>query len=171
MHGEVAREVGLIRFGEARPADDAGVVDQDVDTAPLLDRSIDERLRASGGGHVAGVGDRLSARVDDLGGDPRRRLRVRADARHRAADVVDDDAGAQLGEQARVGPADAASRAGDNRDPALEAVLAQTATGASKPRRLPSVPPTMALRSSSGTPAISVVSSSWLPRKVPSAWG
>src|SRR4051794_37495110 len=34
--------------------------------------------------------------------------------------VVDNDLGAALAEQQRVGPADAASRAGDDRDPAAE---------------------------------------------------
>ncbi len=48
---------------------------------------------------------------------------VGADALHRAAEVVDDDAGASVGEQACVRPADAASRAGDDRDAPLEAVL------------------------------------------------
>ena len=72
--------------------------------------------------HVAGVGDRGSARGDDLGRDGGRRLGVGADAFHRAAEVVDDDAGAPLGEQERMGPADAASRARDDRDPPLEAV-------------------------------------------------
>ena len=46
-----------------------------------------------------------------------------ADAVHRAAEVVDDDARAPVGEQQRVGPADAAPRAGDDRDAPVEAVL------------------------------------------------
>ena len=67
-----------------------------------------------------------------------RRLGVGALALHRAAEVVDDDARAARREQARVGAADAAPRAGDDRDAPVEAVLAQTvlvqaATGASKP--------------------------------------
>ena len=37
-----------------------------------------------------------------------------------AAEVVDHHPGAALAEQQRVGPADAASRAGDDRDPAVE---------------------------------------------------
>jgi len=44
-------------------------------------------------------------------------------------------------------------------------------TGASNPRSRPSVPPSMAARSSSGTPAKRVRISSRLPRKVPSACG
>ena len=55
-------------------------------------------------------------------GDGRRRAGVGAVALHRAAEVVDHDARAPLGEQPRVGPADPASRAGDDRDAPLEAV-------------------------------------------------
>jgi hypothetical protein len=49
--------------------------------------------------------------------------------------------------------------------------LRHAGTDASKPRSPPSVAPTMALRSSSGTPAINDASSSWLPPNVPSACG
>ena len=51
----------------------------------------------------------------------RRRAVVGAVAADRAAEVVDDDARAALGEQQRVGPADAASGAGDDGDPSVEA--------------------------------------------------
>ena len=74
------------------------------------------------------VGDRDAAGGDDLGGDGRRRFGVGADALHRAAEVVDDDAGAPLGEQERMGSADAASRARDDRDAPLEAVLVSPVT-------------------------------------------
>ena len=74
--------------------------------------------------HVVGVGDRGSARGDDLGRDHGRGLGVGADALHRAAEVVDDDAGAPLGEQVGMGAADPAAGARDDRDPSLEAVLA-----------------------------------------------
>ncbi len=123
VHGEVPREVVGVGFRKARPSDDAGVVDQDVEASELLDRRVDERLCAGRRGHVAAVGDRDAAGGDDLGGDGGRRFGVRADALHRAAEVVDDDAGAPVGEQERMGPADPASRARDDRDAPLEAVL------------------------------------------------
>ena len=160
-----------VDLGEARPPHDPGVVDQHVDASEALDGAVDERLRARGGGHVVGVGDGPAAGGDDLGDDRVRRRGVGALAPDRAAEVVDHDRRAALGQQVRVGAADAAPGAGDDGDAPVEAELAQAGTGASKPRRSPRVPPTMALRSSSGTPAISVVSSSWLPRNVPSAWG
>ncbi len=134
---------------------------------------LDQRLGAVHGRDVVGVGHGGPAGGDDLVDGLGGRPGVRARAAGRGAEVVDDDAGAALGQQACVGPADAAPGAGDDGDPPVEAVLAQrtqTPTGAS-PSRSPSVPPTMALRSSSGTPAISDPSSSWLPRNVPSAWG
>jgi len=42
VHREVRREVLLVGIREARPADDAGVVDQDVDAPEVPDRRIDE---------------------------------------------------------------------------------------------------------------------------------
>ena len=65
----------------------------------------------------------VAAGGDDLGDDRGGGSGVGAVAVHRAAEVVDDDAGAPLGEQARVGPAEAAPGAGDDRDPSVEAVL------------------------------------------------
>ena len=76
---------------------------------------------------------------------------------HGAAEVVDHDRRAARGQQQGVGAADAPPRAGDDGDAAVEAVLArsrvaQAATGALKPSSPPSVPPTMASRSSVGMP-------------------
>ena len=82
-------------------------------------------------GHVVGVGDGGTARGDDLAGDGRGRFGVCSDAVHRPAEVVDDDPGAPFGEQQRIGAADAAPRAGDDRDAPLETELAQAATEAS----------------------------------------
>ncbi len=124
VHGEVPREIVRVGFGKARPSDDAGVVDQDVDASELLDRRI---RRAPG--HLSPSRRRccrrsrlrprptISAATVDAG------LGVGSDARHRAAEVVDDDARAPLGEQECMGPADTASRTRDDRDAPLEAVL------------------------------------------------
>ena len=54
--------------------------------------------------HVAAVGDGRAAGGDDLGGDGGGRPGVRALALHRAAEVVDDDARAPVGQQARRRP-------------------------------------------------------------------
>ncbi len=117
------------------------------------------------------VGDGLATGGDDLGGDGGGRFGVSAVAAHGPAEVVDDDASTPLGEQQRIGAADAASRAGDDGDAPLEAELAQAATEASKPRSRARVPPTMAARSSAGRPPSCFAISSRLPRNVPSACG
>jgi hypothetical protein len=119
----MALEVLEVGFGQAGPPDDAGVVDHDVDAPELLDRGVDEGLGALDRGHVAAVGDGRTAGGDDLGGDGGRRSDVLTDAAHRAAEVVDHDARAPVGEQQRMGAADAAPRAGDDRDAPVEAVL------------------------------------------------
>ena len=123
MHREVPREVVRVGLGKACPCDDARVVDQDVEAPELLDRRIDERLRAGNRGHVARVGDGRSASGDDLGSGAGRWFGVRSNALDRATQVVDDDAGAPVGEQECMGATDAASRARDHRDAALESVL------------------------------------------------
>ena len=156
VDGEMGLEVVVGDIGEAGPAHDAGVVDEDVDASELLDRTVDERRAPSA------VECRSCPRAPCLlrcrsHRRPRRRARHPCRARHRAAQVVDDDARATFREQVRIGATDAAPRARDDRDAPLEAELVhapQAGTGA-KPRRSPRVPPTMALRSSSGTPAIS----------------
>ncbi len=74
---------------------------------------------------------------------------------HGAAEIVDHDRRTARREKPGVGAADAPSRARDDRDPAVEAILlgvvAQAATGALNPSSPPRVPPTMASRSSTGT--------------------
>ena len=125
VHGEVLREIVGVGFREARPADDAGVVDQDVDAPELLDRVVDERLRARRRSRRRWC--RRSRRR------PRRRSRPRPSTRARRRPrrpriepprSLTTTRAPALGEQECVGPADAASRAGDDRDASLEAVLA-----------------------------------------------
>ncbi len=171
MNGQVPREVVRVGRGETGPPDDAGVVDQGVEASVPPDRPVHERLCPGFGGHVMVVGHGLAASADDLGGGRGSRLGISAVATHGPAEVVDDDSGTPLGEQQRIGAADAASRAGDDRDASLEAELAQAATEASKPRSRASVPPTMAARSSAGRSPSCFAISSLLPRNVPSACG
>ena len=78
----------------------------------------------------------VAARLDDAGHGRRAAGPSSApDAVHRSAEVVDDDAGAPLGEQARVGQADAAPRPGDDGDASVEVELAQAGTGAFDPEQ------------------------------------
>ena len=84
------------------------------------------------------------------------------------------DRRAASSQQHRVRATDPASGAGDDGYPTVEAQVAtaaQAATGTLKPRTLAIVPPSIALRSSSGTPANCLSFSSRLPRNVPSACG
>ena len=123
MHVEVAREVVGVGFGQAGPADDPGVVDEDVDAPEPFDRGIDERLRAGRIRDVVGVGNRNAIGIVDLGRDDGRGFGVGAFPLHRSAEVVDHDTGAPAGEQAGIRTADAASGARDHRNAPIEAVL------------------------------------------------
>ena len=73
---------GLEQLGghvvERLVAQDAGVVDDDVDRAERVERGLHDGLAALGGGHAVGVGDGLAAEAVDLLDDllrpgPRRR--------------------------------------------------------------------------------------------------
>ncbi len=109
-------------FGHVREhpvAQDAGVVHHHIQAAEGVDGLVDEVLAAVPAGDVVGVGDGLPARgfdlVDDgLGGAGRGPRAVAA-----AAEVVDDDLGALLGEQLRVFAADAVASPGDDDDASL----------------------------------------------------
>ena len=93
----------------------AGVVDQDVDPAQLLDRRRRHRVDLIGAGHV-GLRDQTFA---PRGANQRRGLlQLRQRARRR------DHVGSRLGEPDRHRPAQSAPGAGDDRDLAvkLEAV-------------------------------------------------
>ena len=176
MHRQVAGQVLLVCLGKAGPADDSGVVDQDVEAPESVHPRLDRSARAGRRGDVVGVGHGRATQFRDLVGHLGRRAGVRPHAVHRPAEVVDHDGGAPRGEQERIGPSDAASRTGDDGDTAVEATFAgtqngQAATGALKPRSPPSVPPIIASRSASGIPTNCSAMSWRLPRKVPSAWG
>ncbi len=86
----------------------AGVVDEDVDLAPLVDHLLDELVGHARLGQIAGEHERVAV---DLGG------RLLGDV---AVEVVDQHLGALLGEQLRGRASDAACRAGDDRDLAVE---------------------------------------------------
>ncbi len=91
MDCEVIREIVGVGFGESGPADDAGVVDQDVDAPEPFDRPVDECPGSGLRRHVVAVGDGAPARLGDLGRDGGRGGRVGPDAFHGPAEVVDHD--------------------------------------------------------------------------------
>ena len=101
-------------------AQDAGVVHEHVEPAERVDRGADDVLGALEVGDAVVVGDGLAAAlvddVDDLVGG----ALVGAFAGDRAAEVVDDDLGAVVGEHDRFAAADAVARSGDDRHLAVE---------------------------------------------------
>ncbi len=102
-------------------AQDAGVVHQHVELAEVLDRGVDDVLRAVEVGDAVVVRDGFAAPLDDdvddvVGGA----LVAFAFAAHRSAEVVDDDLGTVIGEHDRFAAADAVARSGDDRHLAVE---------------------------------------------------
>ena len=92
-------------------AQDARVVDHDVQIAVLVDGRIDDPLGAVEVGDVVAVGDGLATRGADLVDDLAGRAARRAGAVELGADVVDDHVCALAGERQRVLAAEPASRA------------------------------------------------------------
>ena len=88
-------------------AQDAGVGDQDVESAEGGDRSVDEGL--GGLGRSDGGGDRngLTPGLGDL---------VGSGLGHSFVDVVDDDGGTRVGQSLGVGEPQAPPASGDDRD-------------------------------------------------------
>src|SRR5882757_4819232 len=117
--------------GEERVAQDAGVVDHDVQATELGDRVLDQALRAVPGGDVVGVRVRPSAGRDDLLRDLVGRPGIGALAGVAAAQVVDHDGRALAGQQQGVLPADPAAGAGDHRDLAVQESHGQLTNAAS----------------------------------------
>ena len=97
---------------DGRELVDAGVVDEDVEAAEVLDGGVDDALGLGGLGDVAADGDGLAAGGGDGGDDG-----VGAGL---AGGVVDDDGGAFGGERFGDGGADALGCAGDDCDFACE---------------------------------------------------
>ena len=110
----------LVHLEAHRVADDAGVVDEDVEPTPFVDRLRDEAARAVERRDVVTVRDGGTAGGDDLVDDRLRRAGVASAAFHRGPEIVDHDARAVRGEQQRVAATDAPAGAGDDRDLAFE---------------------------------------------------
>jgi len=99
--------VGLAEFRDACVAREAGIVDQDVDAAEGFECSLHQAFHVGGVRHVSGDADGREAAALQRGAAVGGGLRV---------DIRDDDARAFLGQRARGFGADAAARAGDDRD-------------------------------------------------------
>src|SRR4051812_22353998 len=123
-HAERAVQMHHDDVGPVRPAhameylvaQDAGVVDQDVDAAESVERLLDDLVAVRRLADRERRGDGLTALFLDLVDHLLRRTGVAAGAIERRADVVNQDLGALLRHQHRDGAADAAAGAGDDGD-------------------------------------------------------
>src|SRR5690606_33007364 len=117
-YAQVQVDFFAIHIGEHRGAGDAGVVDDDVDAAPLFDG----RVHHGGGilvfGNVVAVGNgsALAQGVDLFHGFVSHfRAGLAVVAEGAAAQVVDDDVAAFFGQIFCIGETQAAPGAGDDR--------------------------------------------------------
>ena len=116
MNRQHVRPVRPAHAMEDAVAQNAGIVDQDVDPAEGRQRGLDDLVGILGLGDGERRCDRLAAAGLDLLDHVMRRAGIRAGAFQARADVADDDAGAFLREQQRNTAADAAGRTGDDCD-------------------------------------------------------
>jgi len=116
MHRDDVVPVGPAHLVEDAVAQDAGVVDQDIDAAEGVARGLDDGVGVLRLGDRQRAGDRLAAALGDLVDHGLRRTGVRAGAIEARADVVDHDARAFARQQQRDRAADAAAGAGDDRN-------------------------------------------------------
>ena len=112
VHGQDRVPVVLGQVDEHAVAGDAGVVHDDVEPAPGVERGGEQPVGARRGRHVADV----ARGVGRPAGLAQRGDRL---VDGRAVDVVDDHPGACGDQRLGVGSADAAGRAGDDADAAL----------------------------------------------------
>src|SRR5207237_480477 len=94
--------------------------DHDVELAELVERAPDQAVCALAGGYAVVVGDGVAAGRLDLGDHLVRHFPTLAPAVPIAAEIVDHDLGAFAREEQGVLAADAAARAGDDRDFSVE---------------------------------------------------
>jgi hypothetical protein len=120
VHVEDRVEFVGVHVLERRVPQDPGVVDDDVDPAPVVERGLHDRPAALGAGDRVVVCDRLAPRRRDLVDHRLRGGRAAAGAVDRAAEVVDDDQGTAAGQLQRMGTAQAPAGARDDRDLAIE---------------------------------------------------
>jgi hypothetical protein len=121
-------DVGRRHVVKGAVADDAGVVDDDVDPAERRQGGVDDGLAAFGCGDRVGVGHGHAAGGLDLGDHLLGRPRRGALAVDAAPEIVDHDLGAPGGQQQGVGPAEPAAGAGHDRHPPVEPQLGHRPT-------------------------------------------
>ncbi|CAB4816479.1 unannotated protein [freshwater metagenome] len=95
-------------------AQDASVVDDDIEATETVDRLLHHRLSALEAADVAGVGDGFTSSSDDLVGDVLRGASVAAHTIAAGAEIVDDHLGAMMRQEEGVFAANATACAGDD---------------------------------------------------------
>ena len=105
-------EIFHLHLHESFVAKDAGIVHENVDTAPLLHGRVNHGANFVSFRYIGAVGDRFTARIDNLLDDRFRRRERRPGAIARAAQIVDDDFRAARGESERMRSAKTAACAG-----------------------------------------------------------
>src|SRR5690606_13073587 len=114
VHADDVVPVGGRHVHQHPVAEDAGVVDHDVEAAELAQRGPHQPSGRLVVGDVVGVRDRVPAGRPDLLGDGLGGAGVGAGAVPGAPEVVDDDGGSLAGQLDGVGPAYSAGGAGDD---------------------------------------------------------
>src|SRR6185437_8116748 len=106
------------QLAEAFVAQDAGVVDEDIDPAPALNYALDYRRDLRRIGNVGRIGDGRAPGGLDFGDDflGRRRSSGTSDAVDRAACIVDDHLCAARREAERVAAAEPVAGTGNDGD-------------------------------------------------------
>src|ERR1700735_5654135 len=138
-HAEMAAQVHADRAGpvlerlllEREEAQNARVVDDDVQRAERIERGTDQASGAIPVGDIVVIGNRFAAGRLDLRGDGRGSLPIGA-----AAEIVDDDVRAFGGEAERIFPPQAARGAGDDDHAAVTDAHQDSSSG--RPMRLAS---------------------------------
>ena len=111
---------GFGRLGEGLVEQDAGIVDQNVGAAEMLDGIVEHRLAARHGRNIGAIGNRAAARRLDRIDNLLRHRGVAAAAVTGTAEIVDHDSRALAREQPGIGLAEPAARPGDQRHLAVE---------------------------------------------------
>ena len=119
MHLDHRIPIGLGHGEHHAIAENAGVVDQDVERAERIDRLVDHALGAGEVADVVAVDDGVASHSGDLCGNVLRGRRIRSGAVGFAAEIVDDHLRAMTCEHERVFTPNAATRTGHDRDTTL----------------------------------------------------
>jgi hypothetical protein len=119
MHTDNCVPFVLSHVGEHAVAQDAGIVDQDVEPAEGFDRMVDQVLGAGPVADVVAVGDRLAARRADFRHHLVGGRGVGAAAVDACAEIVDHDLGAVRGQHQRMLAPQSPAGAGHDRNPSF----------------------------------------------------